>query len=487
MRFGRAAAGLSAVVLSLAHVGSPDTIFEGQAGPYPVRVIVRTPGVVPGLADIAVRITGGPAGPRVVTVIPLRGGLPTVQEPPPDTARLVAGDSSLYSAQLWLMRFGAYSVRVTVEGAGGSGSAIVPVNAIATQRLDMQRPVAIALIALGLFLFAGAVTIVYAAVRESVLPPGEIPSQPRRRAAAVIAVIAGVFFILYLFFGSWWWGQEDAAFRRRIYRAPDVTSTVVERGAGRVLRFALTDSAQFRRQFAPLIPDHGKLMHLFLVGAEHQAVAHLHPLPVDSTTFEAALPPLPPGTYYVFADVVHETGFSQTLTDTLVVPAGSGPWKATDQDDAWLAGTKGAAIDWARPAGALRAGTDTELTFTVPGAELEPYMGMAGHAIVARSDGQVFVHLHPNGTIARAAQLVYELRQPGDTLRGLLGRRITELRQGEASRGVVEGERTHAAHAPDGETVTFPYAFPEPGHYRIWVQVKSGGRILTGAFEAEVT
>src|SRR5256886_5449925 len=37
-------------LVASAHVGSPDTYFEGAAGPYPVRVIVRTPGVVPGLA-----------------------------------------------------------------------------------------------------------------------------------------------------------------------------------------------------------------------------------------------------------------------------------------------------------------------------------------------------------------------------------------------------------------------------------------------------
>ena len=474
MSWWRAAALAGAVAFSLGHVGSPDTIFEGQAGPYPVRVVVRTPGVVPGLADIAVRITGGPGGVQLVTVIPLRGGLPTVQEPPPDTAKVVPGDSTLYSAQLWLMRFGAYSVRVFVPGAGGSGTVIVPVNSIATARLDMQRPVAIALIALGVFLFVGAVTIVAAAVREGTLPLGEQPDAARRRRSWIFAAVAVVLFLVALFGGNLWWNAEDNAFRGRIYRAPEVTSSVFERGSGRVFRLAITDSATFRRSMSPLIPDHGKLMHLFLVGADQQVVAHLHPRPVDSTTFESALPALPAGTYYVFADVVHETGFSQTLTDTLTVPASSAPWKATDQDDAWLAGA-GATIDWARPAGPLRAGADVELTFTVPGAQLEPYMGMAGHAIVARSDGQVFVHLHPNGTIPRAAQLVYELREPGDTVRGRLGQRIT-----------ARGADAHAEHATPA-TVAFPYAFPSPGHYRIWVQVKSGGRILTGAFEAEVT
>src|SRR2546422_5456577 len=39
-------------LVASAHVGSPDTYFEGAAGAYPVRVIVRNPGVVPGLAQI---------------------------------------------------------------------------------------------------------------------------------------------------------------------------------------------------------------------------------------------------------------------------------------------------------------------------------------------------------------------------------------------------------------------------------------------------
>ena len=34
--------------------------------------------------------------------------------------------------------------------------------------------------------------------------------------------------------------------------------------------------------------------------------------------------------------------------------------------------------------------------------------------------------------------------------------------------------------------VTFPYGFPEAGDYRIFVQVKRAGRVITGVFDANV-
>jgi hypothetical protein len=482
----------SIAVFAAAHVGSPDTVFEGPAGPYQVRVIVRPPGIVPGRADIAVRILSG-EGVRSVLVLPLRGGRPTALEPPPDSARLVPGAARLYSAQLWLMDFGAYSIRVDVAGSAGAGTVIVPVNSVATRRLGFQRPLAIALLGLGAFLFIGALTIVGAAVRESVLPPGAEPDAARRRRSWWVRAAAVWILVLAVWGGKKWWDAEDASYRGSLYRPLSIASTITAGIGGARLRVAVTDSDYLARRWSPLVPDHGKLMHLFLVRDGLTAFAHLHPLALDSISFETTLPPLPAGPYRLYADIVHESGFTQTLLDSVMVPGGGSAWRPSDPDDSWwdcgascgVSRQRTEILDdhssmtWLADSTPLVAGRDVDLRFTVtaPNGQpvtLEPYMGMATHAVVSRGDGAVFVHLHSAGTIAMASQLVYQLRQPGDTVRGRLGQRITAA-------------EFSGMHEPSfGATLTIPYAFPRPGPYRIWVQVKRAGRVLTGVFDLDV-
>ena len=65
-----------------------------MAGPYGIRVIVRTPGVIPGLAQISVRVTSG-EGVERVTLRPLRWDVGLEGAPPADTARLVTGETHL--------------------------------------------------------------------------------------------------------------------------------------------------------------------------------------------------------------------------------------------------------------------------------------------------------------------------------------------------------------------------------------------------------
>ena len=111
-------------LLAHAHVNSPNVIFEGRAGLYPVRVVIRPPGVVPGLAEISVRVHTN--GARLVSVLPVHWRAGIEGSPPPDVARPVAGEAGLYHAELWFMARGAYSVHVKVEGEHGAGTVSKP-------------------------------------------------------------------------------------------------------------------------------------------------------------------------------------------------------------------------------------------------------------------------------------------------------------------------------------------------------------------------
>jgi hypothetical protein len=91
---------------------------------------------------------------------------------------------------------------------------------------------------------------------------------------------------------------------------------------------------------------------------------------------------------------------------------------------------------------------------------------------VLKSDDSVFIHLHPMGTIATVAQQIFQARDRGDTTRA--GRL-----------------RTDALATPDmpmsfSGDLSFPYEFPKPGRYRVFVQVKQRERIETGAFDVVV-
>lgn len=492
-----------------AHIGSPNVIFEGLAGPHPVRVVVRPPDVVPGLADISVRALG--PGVRRVAVLPVYWRAGKGGAPPPDIAQPVRGETNLFSATLWLMTPGAYSVHVSVEGVGGTGAVMVPVNNVATERKQMAPAFGATLIVLGVFLFILAVKLVGAAWGEAVLKPDEEIARPVRVRSALAMTASALLFTGMVVGGKAWWDKVDGDYRaNRLYRPWPMHAEVFTTNGQPVLRLRL-DAGNDQRQWSPLVPDHGKLMHLFLIRAEEpDTFAHLHPVQRGKPVFETALPPLPPGRYTVIADVTHESGLTQTLTTQADLPepsatlanvprraGASDPFcgvpvrrttdddsvTAFDADDSWHFGdplpangpdtcklSGGYVMKWEK-SDALQTKREAPLRFKLlkpdgSPAPLETYIGMAGHAAVRRADGGVFAHLHPVGTISMAAQEAFVRR---------------EVRAPNAAGAVAT---THAINLTNA--VSFPYEFPSAGRYRLWVQVKTEGRVLTGVFDAEV-
>lgn len=454
-------------LLAAAHVGSPNVFYEGVAGPYALRVIVKPPDVIPGRAQITVRALDGNV--QKISVLPARWDTGTKGAPSADPAKPVRGDTNLFTAELWLMNSGAYNILVHAEGPAGPGSTVVPVNSIATARREMPRSFGAMLGAWGSALVLAMVCLIGAAARESVLPPGEIPSRRRRWIARLAMAVGAVVIALALWGGRAWWNSVDRDYRsNRLYRADELRAALHTNDTQLVLKLR-RDAGRHGR---PLVPEHGKLMHVFLVRQPHlDAIAHLHPMQIDDHKFETTLPALPAGDYKVYADITHESGFTQTLVSDIQLPAPlTNAFTRADADDSWSVSSATGEKSCPLPRGFVmrhEGAGDSRLQFTVLDAQgkpavIEPYMEMQAHAIVHHLDGSVFTHLHPFGTVSMTSQQLFAQRErerfgkPFEVVCGLPAK-------------------------PD--VIAFPYEFPKPGRYRVWVQVKINGEIMTGVFD----
>jgi hypothetical protein len=494
-----------------AHVGSPDAFFVGRAGSYDVRIVVRPPEVIPGRAEVIVRVAQQDV--REVRVRPVYWRTGVSGAPVEDALHRIAGSDAIFTGTLWLMERGANSAYVTVDGQRGGGTVRVPLDAIATGSIPMPTATRWLLVVLGVGLFVGLLSIVRAAIGESVVPPSEKPSATHVRRARR-AFMAGIPVLSLALLGGWrWWVAEDRAAAEAAHRPLRVRSTLRLQDAVPIYTLTVNDPLWSDPDVGgAIMPDHGKMMHLFLVG--DSAFAHLHPTMRDSVRFETALPSLPPGRYRVFGDVVHESGYARTLIAALDISSreqlaastkagavSSTAASALDADDAWLAGampsdaassvrlSNGAMVRWLGAGNEIRERSDARLRFAVTNADgqpatMEPYLGMAAHAVVMRDSGDVFVHLHPMGTTSNAAQQSFVLRDRGDTsANGRLRLRDTASATHDA---MAHGATSSDVSANAASTVEFPYEFPKAGRYRVWVQLRLAGRVETAPFTVVV-
>ena len=488
-----------------AHIGSKDVFEQVTAGPYKLFVTIRPPTVVPGVATVEIRTLGPQIRSLDVTPVPLTGEA-ALHPPTSDALQRSAVDPSFYTGSLWLMASGSWAVRIHVEGAGGPALASVPVPAIALGVLRMQRPIGFLLAALGLMLVLGMTGIIYAAVREARLPPGQTPDADRRRRALGAGLATFAFLVFLVWSGDRWWNVEAAVYSADVYR-PLAMSAILQ-GDTLLLHIHPYAAGQTKhsRSNTDLLPDHGHIMHLYAIRWPEMDVAyHLHPAPAGDGDLHTTLPAMPAGTYHLYGDIVHRSGFPETLTATLVIPpnASHAPLDAEDASatppplSQGELGTKyklpdGYTMVWDRPA-LLTASTAELFRFTLldptgqPATDMQPYLGMAGHAAFVKTDGSVFAHTHPDGSAAMPAMM---LANAGSNM-GDMDRRNAEAMAdmnapGNTGMGGVNAQDPGKSPDPLDPIVEFPYGFPSPGRYRIFIQMKHGKTVETGVFDAQV-
>ena len=186
---------------------------------------------------------------------------------------------------------------------------------------------------------------------------------------------------------------------------------------------------------------------------------------------------MPAGRYALYGDIVHANGFRKRPWAEIELPAITASRSRATMPEARPAGgesglqsvvsplSDGYRMVWERgrcrtARGGLTSSASAWKTRRAARQKDGTVHGNAGHAAFVRTDRSVFAHVHPSGSVPMAAL------------------------------GLIADSNPHAGHnMMHGELpaeVSFPYGFPKPGDYRIFVQVKRGGKVETGVFDTRV-
>jgi hypothetical protein len=460
--------------------------------------------MIPGIAQVESQVLDGHV--TEIHIVALRViGEGSETAPPADRMDQAPSDAQSFTGKLWLMESGSFQVRMTIDGVQGKAELAVPVAAFAQRTLRMQKTIGAILSVLMTLLVLSLIAIFGAAVRESQLAPNAPVPQPKkvRGRIAMVATAVAIFGILFL--GNMWWTSvADAKARDMVYKAPPLHVFV----DGDQLRLQMGSSYWHDRrkemQVNKIIPDHGHLMHLFLVRMpEMDEFYHLHPEETGTELFTEPLPQVAGGQYVVFADIVRESGFPDTMTSNIDLAA-SPQGKPLTGDDSTTIAPKisttrwsaksfvlpdGAQVEWLVDPASLRAQRAALLRFRIlnksgsPAADLEPYMGMPGHLVILRRDLAVFAHIHPEGSVPMAALMLLQKPQVSPDGANSTAANTVPANDMSSMANMSHQPSTFATH----NEITFPYGFPQPGDYRLFLQTKRAGHIDTAIFDARIS
>ncbi len=275
---------LIAATTARAHIGSPDTFVQTTAGPYAVLLSVHPPTAYPGAVEVDLRALG--SGLAITSITAALDANPQ--------QLLQSFDSSVYTASLWTPTPSAHALHLRLTGQQG-GAALdlaLPANATA--------PVA------GISHRAKQLDLVFAVlmVLLAVIVLSRRAQTHRHRVLAAIVLFAAAMLLVFAY---------------RAPRPPDTTQLDAQLSPTGTLRLTLTHP---KESFLDLVPDHGKLLHLFLIRQPRlDVLIHLHPMQDrEPNEFHVQLPALPPGDYTLYADLYHATGVEDTAVLNLGLP-----------------------------------------------------------------------------------------------------------------------------------------------------------------------
>lgn len=470
---------------ALAHLNSPHAYSEQRIAGHDVLVIVHMPEAVPGEAEIQVRVRD--AGPEDQVRIRTRAIPPQGVERSPGwtDATPSSVDDKLYVSPLPLLIFGTWAAEVSIESERGEGTMRVPFQAEVPLPTRMPTWLAAILALLCIACVASIWSIMMSIGRDSRRDPDSAPSARDRRLGLIIAAACTAVIVGFLAFTIGTWRLFDRAHWRLLEASQLQLQILVVDGPARTerwneLRMLVTDAGG--TPISELRDLEGLPMVAALVPLPSAESLHLlHPNQVHPGAFVTHVRPTTTGKHRLLATIRRPTGELTTLVADLAIAAGSpsprSPVGALVQSDfvsthaavGELAEARvhrfadGSTLTWLRESEGPSVVQEFErFVFELKDsagqpAELQRLEGRRGSLLVLRDDGEVFARLDPSGTLAA--------REPG----------------GEQSPIRAQGVEDAAGR------VSFPYAFPTKGRYRLWVLLRDSGGRRVAAFDAEAT
>lgn len=192
---------------------------------------------------------------------------------------------------------------------------------------------------------------------------------------------------------------------------------------------------------------HERVFHLFVVSQDLEYFTHIHPVLQRDGSLDVDVELPRPGVYQLIGDFLPIGGAPQLIQKSIVTAGYTGalvaaPELATDLADKIVDTTR---VTLTIPE--ALAGREQLVTFTLhdtvsgaPVTDLQPYLGAAGHLLLASADLAIAAHSHP----------------------------VAEM------------------SAQGGPTVVFQLLFPRAGSYKLWVQFQRHDQVFTAAFTVPV-
>ena len=467
-----------------AHIGLRYTIFEQKNRNIPFIVYLKAPKSAPGFVDISFKLLEKNSD-RISVYIAKKNSVNISFEKSSVIAIPVNGEEKTYSAKIMLDEYGTYIINAEIEKNGLIEISAIPINFFATNVTSLEGKNIFIFSILTIIFLILSILILINAFTYNKKYKFKKDRKSNFKLRPYYALDIFFFILLFAYVGKNWLNERSINMGQQNFFGLKNNVKIVDNGTNNIIEIEIVDKLWIDNKISDLIPDHGKIMHLYMISDDFEYLAHLHPVRLkNKNIFYAIMPTLNENVYSLYMDITHQTGFSHTMTNSINYIRKKIPRDVTianpirDPDDSWTEAGGDIKVTWENKQIIYEPEKDIPMKFKISKdgqpLEIETYMGMAAHAALLKADKSIFAHLHPTGTINMTSRKIFE-------------EKIND-RSKKNKIDLANHKNAHISYyySKKGEVNFPPLRLINEGDYWIWIQIKNNGQVLTEKFKFKV-